>query len=373
MRRLLFFLLLIFVTGYASATRRVTVEQFDQVLNASHGKKDAEVAKRILALELTERVTPAKLSKWQAQSSGPKTHQALIAVVDSASFLDLPPSEIPSRSAPDIETQRQIISKTVAYVNTTIRRLPNLFATRETTRLEDIPIGTQAELAVTSVYQPLHVVSRSSNTVLIRDGKEVAVRPDYKGKNSSTFVSALTTIGEFGPILATVMVDASKGTTLWSNWEQGTNGLLAVFRFSIPQAKSDYEIKWCCVGVKKEGVPQPGIFQEFAGYHGEIAVDPATGSILRLTIVADMKPSDPISEAKIEVEYGPIDLGGQAYICPLKSIAIARQPVQTIGSPFPTDDHLSDPQKTSLNDVIFDRYHLFRSESHIIVNGDSSQ
>ncbi len=373
MRRPLFFLLLVSVTGHASATRRVTVQQFEQVFNASHGKKDAEVAKRVLALELTERVSPARLSKWQAQSPGPKTHQALTAVADSASFLDLPSSEIPSQSAPGLAAQRQIISLTVAYVNTTIRRLPNLFATRETTRFEDVPIGTPAALAITSVYQPLHVVSRSSNTVLVRDGKEVAARRDYKGSDASPFVSSLTTVGEFGPILATVMVDASKGTTLWSHWEQGANGLLAVFSFSIPQPKSDYEVQWCCVQEKKGLSTYSSIFHEFAGYHGEMAVDPATGAILRLTIIADMKPSDPISEAEIEVEYGPVQLGGQTYICPLKSIAIAQQPVQIISNLFPTDDHLSDPQKTSLNEVIFDRYHLFRSESHIILNGDAAQ
>lgn len=373
MRRLLYLLLLISVTEYASATRRVTVQQFEQVFNTSHGKKDAEVAKRILALELTERVSPARLSKWQAQSPGPRTHQALTAVADSASFLDLPPSEIPSQSAPDLAAQRQIISMTVAYVNTTIRRLPNLFATRETTRFEDVPIGTPAALAITSVYQPLHVVSRSSNTVLIRDGKEVSTRPEYKRAKTASFVNALTTVGEFGPILATAMVDASKGATLWSHWEQGTNGLLAVFRFSVPQPKSDYEVQWCCVEEKKGLSTYPSIFHEFARYHGEMAVDPATGTIVRLTIIADMKPSDPISEAEIEVEYGPVQLGGQTYICPVKSIAIAQQPVQIIGNLLPTDDHLSDPQKTSLNEVIFDRYHLFRSDSHIILNGDTAQ
>lgn len=372
-RRLLFLLLLISVTGYASAFQRVTVQQFEQVLSASHGKKDAEVARRILALELTERVSSERLSKWQAQSPGPKTHQALIAVTDTASFLDLPPSEIPSKSAPDLQAQRQIISMSVAYVKTTLGRLPNLFASRETTRFEDIPIGTREELAVTSVYQPLHVVSRASNTVLVRDGKEVAARRDYKGSDTSPFVSSLTTVGEFGPILATVMVDASKGTTLWSHWEQGANGLLAVFSFSIPQPKSDYEVQWCCVQEKKGLSTYSSIFHEFAGYHGEMAVDPATGTVVRLVIVADMKPSDPISEAEIEVEYGPVQLGGQTYICPVKSIAIARQPVPMSNGLVSADDHLSDPQKTSLNDVIFDRYHLFRSESHIILNGDAAQ
>jgi hypothetical protein len=372
MRRLLFLLLLISIARPGSAVQRVTVQQFEQALHALHGKKDAEVAKRILAFQLTERVSPARLSKWEAQWPGAKTHRALTAVADFSSFLDLPPSEIPSKSPPDLAAQRQIISMSVDYVKTTLHRLPNLFATRETTRFEDVPIGTQTELASTSVYQPLHVVSRASTTVLIRDGKEVAVRPDYKRKNSSTFVSALTTVGEFGPILATVIIDASKGTTLWSHWEQGMNGMLAVFRFSVPQPKSDYEVKWCCVAEKKGSSTYPGVFQEFAGYHGEMAIDPATGAILRLAIVADMKPSDPISEAEIEVEYGPVQLGGRTYICPIKSIAIAQQPVPT-NQVIPTDDHLSDPQKTSLNDVIFDRYHLFRSESHIILNGDSSQ
>jgi VWFA-related protein len=354
----------------AFASRQVTVQEVEQLLGHDHGKRDAELAKELSDLQLTERVSPARLSKWEAEFSGSKIHQTLIALADASAFLDLPVVDIPSKAAPDFATQRQIMARTVEYVGKTIHRLPNFFATRKTTRFQDIPVGYREELAYTSVYQPLRVIGRSSATVLIRDGKEVVDRGSDKGKNPSPLMHTLTTEGEFGSILATVIIDASRGTLGWSHWEQGTNGTVAVFRYAVPQPKSQYEVKWCCTAEIKGFSAYLHLFHSFTGYHGEIAVDPAGGSILRLTLVADLKPTDPISRASIEVEYGPVDIGGQSYICPVKSIAVSHEPAQIYLHLRDSAERATDPQMTSLNDVAYGQYHLFRSESRILM-GDA--
>ena len=69
-------------------------------------------------------------------------------------------------------------------------------------------------------------------------------------------------------------------------------------------------------------------------------------------------------KANIVVEYGAVELGGRTYICPLKGIALSlaseRQPL--LGAQeedFP-------PLQTSLNDVAFEQYHLFRADSHVV-------
>jgi VWFA-related protein len=51
---------------------------------------------------------------------------------------------------------------------------------------------------------------------------------------------------------------------------------------------------------------------------------PSDGSFLRLTLQADLKPSYPIAVADILVEYGPVEIGGKTYICPVKSVASPR-------------------------------------------------
>jgi hypothetical protein len=66
----------------------------------------------------------------------------------------------------------------------------------------------------------------------------------------------------------------------------------------------------------------------------------------------------------IMVLYGPVDLGGRTYICPLKGIALslASEVQPSLGAreeDFP-------PLQTLLNDVVFEQYHLYRADSHVL-------
>lgn len=60
----------------------------------------------------------------------------------------------------------------------------------------------------------------------------------------------------------------------------------------------------------KENKPQ------FPAYHGEIAVDPANGTILRLTIESELNPPHQTFKFSIVVEYAPVTIGNRDYICP---------------------------------------------------------
>ena len=99
---------------------------------------------------------------------------------------------------------------------------------------------------------------------------------------------------------------------------------MAAFRFSVPRDKSHYQVEFCCIAGQDKG----GVFQQFSAYHGEIAVDPADGTILRLTLIADLRKVDPVVTSDILVEFGRVALGGKTYICPIKSISMSLAPVQ---------------------------------------------
>ena len=81
-------------------------------------------------------------------------------------------------------------------------------------------------------------------------------------------------------------------------------------------------MEYCCVFSDNES----RVFQQFSGYHGFIAVDPKNGAILRVTLQADLKPSDPLVRSDILVEYSPVEIGGKTYICPVKSVSISLAP-----------------------------------------------
>jgi len=217
------------------------------------------------------------------------------------------------------------------------------------------------------------VLGNNSVTVYYRNGHEVidsedATKARMPYKKPYQMDKGLSAWGVFGPILGTVLVDAATSNLSWGRWEQGSAGPLAVFRYVVPKEKSNYEVKWCCFQTGQE----PQVFQQIFGYRGEMSIDPSSGSILRLTLMADLDLDLPIQEADIMVEYSPQEIGGQIYICPVKSVSVSR--AQTSAYKW-GDTYIYSPQsatKNMLNDVTFRNYHLFRAEARILT-GDSTE
>jgi VWFA-related protein len=362
MRRCVLLVCLAAMVSPALAARRVTVEQLQQVLSAIHSKPDAQIALQLSDLQLTERLSTGKLLQLEGNLSGPQARQALTALADLSAFLSLPPAELPATPAPGVAEQRRILALTVNYVSKTFHQLPNFSATRITTSFQDLPEGYEKGGTVFLPPQPLAKVGTASATVFYRDGAEVVNASLKKGKKGDS-VQGLSTSGEFGPILATTLLDAAHSKLAWGHWEQNEAVPVAVFDYSVPKEKSQYEVSYCCF-VKDFGTRPEDPYHQIAGYHGEIAVDPATGTVLRVTARADLKPTDPLVRADIMVEYGPVELGGNSYICPLKSVSVSQADVADMAvqriqfSP----GHL----QTLLNDAAFEQYHLFHADAHIV-------
>lgn len=361
----------------AFAAKSVTVEQLSREVASSGKKQDAKVAERLYDLELTQRLSAKELAGLEAALPGPESRRALVALADQSQFLDPPPDEIPNQPAPSIAEQRAIIAKSISYVEATLHQLPNLYAQRDTIRYEDTPAGLRNERTNTIIpYQPLHPVSRSIATVLYRDGQEIVQKQAAQQGTSTSAATGMMTFGEFGPIFPVVYGDLPKGNLRWSHWEQGEMSREAVFRFDVPKVASHYQVKFCCISGR--------IFQQFSAYHGELTVDPSTGVILRLTLIADLTKADPMTEAELMVRYGPVELGGKTYFCPVRSISVSRAPAEAIQTgnkmgdtggillvPQPNGelwahDQIGRPLQTMLNETVFDSYHLFRADVQIL-------
>ena len=118
-----------------------------------------------------------------------------------------------------------------------------------------------------------------------------------------------------------MILDAADGSGLtWSHWEQGADGRRAVFHFTVPQEKSHYTVTTCCLPDGDGTIP----FHKLVGYHGEITIDPATGTIFRLALEADLKKVVPLARSDVMVEYEPVQIGRNMYICPVRSVSIIR-------------------------------------------------
>jgi len=102
------------------------------------------------------------------------------------------------------------------------------------------------------------------------------------------------------------------------------------------------------------------------GYHGSLWLDPATGTVLRITIEADSKGSSDFQRAAMLVEYGAVEIGGSSFICPVRSLALSKT---IIGADASTGDAASE----WLNETLFTSYHRFASTTRIVTGAAQPQ
>lgn len=326
------------------ALRPVTVVQLTEIVGQVKSGQDSEAAKGIEDLQLTERLSTSKLIELSRELPGSKSRAALTAVGDTSVFLDPPKSEMPKEAVPEMAEQKQMMSRVVDYLKNNIPNLPNFYARRFTTSFERV--WAPEDVSGPNSDGPLHPAGTFRAIVYYRGGQEVA-------RAEGAVQHGLITRGTFGPILSTVVVDAARSnTTHWSRWEEGPNGPMAVFRFQVSQKESHYQIS---------GSENPGGMDPTA-YHGEIGIDPSSGTIQRLVLEADPELGSSLQRADIMVEYGAVAIGGKTYTCPVRSVSYS------VGSlDVPTAIGVAWMREAArLNDVIFNDYHVFRSDFKIV-------
>lgn len=202
---------------------------------------------------------------------------------------------------------------------------------------------------------PLHVDERSKATVLYRDGQEIV---DVIERSGAEEIGGLSTYGTFGPLLRTAQIAIKSQSDLsWSRWEQDQGTRIAIFRFRSPGSRTT---------IRLNGTGLPYGASITSPYHGEIAVDPGSGEILRLQIQSDLPGFVPVSRSDMMVMYGPVEIDGRRYVVPLRSVSVMT--ARTV----PTLDEWNigfktwGPFQTRINEFTFDHYHVFRSTSRIL-------
>jgi VWFA-related protein len=348
--------------------RRVTVRELEQILDTVNKEHDDELAKQLTGLELTERLSSSRLSLWKDRLRGKKSNAALVALADESAFLDPPAAETLSDPAPDLDTQRQMLSRTVKYLKEVIPKLPDFFSMRITTEYQQPSLQKGDTWKTAPADQSLREAVTEKATLRYRNGHEEQDAEKKKGSPSAR-KKDLNFIGVFGPILGSVLVDATRGDSklIWSRWVQGEEGREAVFRYIVRAENPHYNVTHCCLVGGNTFLASPR-------YLGELAIDPGTGSILRLTMESEpgwipepnLNPVLPVKDAAMMVEYGPVEIGGKRYICPRRSVVIMRvRTVSTLTIWDQTFDVYA-PYETLLNDIAYNEYHKFGSEARML-------
>ncbi len=305
------------------AASGVTVSQLEQFLLSKKTMKlsDAEIAEQLSEVALSEELTAATMARILSEARvGPRTAEQL-ELLGASSVFNAPPSvELPHDPKPDVDAQRKIIESGRAYVNGTLRQLPDFLAVRVTRSFNNSVVDRKPKHG--KPRAPMHFVQEYRREIGYRSGKEVD-EANTRGSADQAEVAGLTTWGEFGGMLKVVLDDAFGGNVEWERWQRNDAGAqMAVFRYVIPRASSHYSVDFCCYQESKEN-PVSLSFHAKPGYHGEIFVDPTSGAVGRITLEAELKSDDPVKVSEISVEYGRVNIGGKAYICPIRGVAVS--------------------------------------------------
>lgn len=315
--------------------------------------QDEELVPRIAGIELTERLSTLTMYHLVGKYNlGAHAQQALEQLADRSALLKLPLSEHLNKPQPDAEAQQAILKRSRAYVLGELSHLPNFVASQTTTRFDNTPT-TLKYFQTTSDHAGFHRVGTVQRKITFQDGKEVT-DGSSGGNDAKRKDNGLESRGEFGTEAAVVLMDVEKGSVVFDHWELSMAGPAVVYRYSLPRESSHYEVTNVC----QEHVS----FHDTPGYSGELALDPKSGAILRMTLVAESKPGDPVSHVASVIEYGPVVLGNHRSICPLRSLTFMVEEANSCSR----GNHKLQKPVAMINQTIFSNYHRFGSSATII-------
>lgn len=352
-----------------TAYKKMNVEQLEKLITANKDKSDHNLAVKLYDVELTQRLSDARLKSVAATLPGDESRAALIAIADIAAFLPLPEADQVNDPAPDLATDAAIFMSGQDYAAKLEPKLPNFFATRTITRFIDEPFEQPRNQTEKLVYEPLHKEGISSVTVLYRGGHEVIDAGSANKEGNDKDTKNLSTEGEFGPMLLTVLSDSTHGAVRWGHWEKIDGVKAAVFEYTVPKQFSHYKV------YEPPGGQVTGLTP---AYHGEIAINPEDGTVLRLTMIADIGPKDAVVSADMLVDYGEVEIGSKKFVCPVKSVALSlvhvihAGEIDSVGIGWKHEDWTRlGPAQTRVNDMRFSDYHQFRAESVVVGTEDA--
>ena len=341
--------------------RLVTATQFRDIVTnhsmlAGHW---ADLVPEILSFQVTERLSEQNTDQLLNRLHDPVARAAVQAAANEAAFLPPPHSETISDAPSDAVAQQSMLKAAASYLSHLTPELPNFIATRKTVVLEQ-GFSNRDPSATAFERVPFHVAEDWTGTVSYRNGKEVVHGGDPQASAKSQPI-----YGVFGPILAytTSVALNLPDSVRWSRWERGRGGRLAVFRFSVPIEKTlYYRISGCCL---------PGTGESYdllPAYHGEFAIDPSSGSILRVQVQTELSDFVPADRSDVMVTYGPVRLGEKTYIVPLRSVAVYRGRTLLVQKQedWNTSFQTWGPFSTRISELTFEHYRLFQTDMRIL-------
>ena len=348
--------------------RVISSEQFGRLLVSLHTQPDEKIARQLSMVALMDRPDDVSVASWRVGIRRKSGQQQLTGIIDLSAFQKPSPATVIADPPPNAAEQERMTSSAAEYLKRTVANLPNFYARRTIVRYQDTPPPIN-EGGSRIGYEPFHVAQTTTETVVYRDGKEFVDSETGSHKKPGIAERSLITYGTFGPILKLAQDIFTRPAILtWARWEQNGNSRKAVFRYAVQSGESRYNVWGCCLP-ELDGTDG---FDLIAPYHGEVSIDPGSGAVVRLEAIADLGAFVPLLRSDIVVEYGPVEIGGKTYLCPMKSVSVMTSRSIAFLREWDEGFRSYGPYATTMNDITYDGYHLFKAESRMLTGVNPS-
>ena len=118
----------------------------------------------------------------------------------------------------------------------------------------------------------------------------------------------LTTEGEFGMLLDSILGSSSAAAFSWKGWDQVRGRSAAVFDYAVDKAHSRLSLSLSDVA------------HAVVAYHGSIYADPSTGAVWRVTnAITDIPAEVQTKSIATTIEYDETAIGGATYLLPVEA------------------------------------------------------
>ena len=277
---------------------------------------DAEVAKYLAKVKLTERLDDRVIEEMQSSGIGAKTLQALQALRDRTKDLmaakpiapEARPTPIPP---PSSEEQAAIITDVREYALNYSKNLPDFICTQVTRRFAAPMPGTRwggSSLSEPS-WQAQDVLQirlsyfqqKEKYTVVLANN--AIVNKDYEQMGGSK------SFGEFGSMLREIFEPGTEARFEWDHWGTLRGKRVMAFSYHVSQSRSQYRL-----------VVEDAKLSIITAYRGLVEVDPDTHVVMHVSTIAENIPPDfPIRKAEDVLDYDYQEISGHTFLLPLKS------------------------------------------------------
>jgi hypothetical protein len=184
-------------------------------------------------------------------------------------------------------------------------RLPDFICTQTVTRLLDRGSGLSPLDSLT--FETSYYRQRETSRVTQRNGVPASTYSNSIGMSSR---------GEFGDNLLKIFAPASEAQFRFERWTSLRGRRAAVYSYRVDRSKAPYTLN-----TADEGRPVAAT----VGLRGELIIDAADFSVLRVEYIADDIPRGfPLRSTKVTVDYENAEIGGNRYLLPSRAEGLAR-------------------------------------------------